>query len=155
MCTRTPARPDPAGLACGYAKNPPIADLAQFDWVVLEPGHANATDVRSLRQAGAEPFAYLSIGEFAGDAAALKQAGLGAAASPVANKAWGSQVMDLASPIWRRHLLERAAELAKAGYTGLFLDTLDSFQLVAGNHRETQGLALNSLLAEASQPAGS
>ncbi len=138
----------PASVAFWYAEKPPIAELAQFDWVVLEPGHADAAAVRSLRQAGAEPFAYLSIGEFAGDAAALAQAGLSAGASPVANKAWGSQVMDLASPVWREHLLGRAAELAKAGYTGLFLDTLDSFQLVAQDQRETQRLALKSLLAE-------
>ncbi|KTT59088.1 PbsX family transcriptional regulator [Pseudomonas oryzihabitans] len=145
----------PASVAFWYAEKPPIPELSQFDWVVLEPGHASAADVHSLRQAGAEPFAYLSIGEFAGDAAALKQAGLSAAASPVANKAWGSQVMDLASPVWRRHLLERAAELAKAGYTGLFLDTLDSFQLVAKDQQETQRLALKSLLAELhrSQPS--
>ncbi len=138
----------PASVAFWYAEKPPVAELAQFDWVVLEPGHASAADVRALRDGGAQPFAYLSIGEFAGDAAALEKAGLSAGASPVANKAWGSQVMNLATPVWRAHLLERAAQLAKAGYTGLFLDTLDSFQLVAEDQRETQRLALKSLLAE-------
>lgn len=138
----------PASVAFWYAEKPPVAELAQFDWVVLEPGHASAADVRALHDGGAQPFAYLSIGEFAGDAAALEKAGLSAGASPVANKAWGSQVMNLASPVWRTHLLERAAQLAKAGYTGLFLDTLDSFQLVAEDQRETQRLALKSLLAE-------
>ncbi len=64
-----------ASVAFWYAEEPPVAELAQFDWVVLEPGHANAADVRALHDGGAQPFAYLSIGEFAGDAAALEKAG--------------------------------------------------------------------------------
>lgn len=67
------------------------------------------------------------------------------------NEAWSSQVMLLTSPAWRRHLLRRAQELANQGYAGLFLDTLDSFQLMPEGAREAQRLALRDFLAELSQ----
>ncbi len=56
--------------------------------------------------------------------------------------------MDLAAPSWRAYLLKRAAELRKQGYAGLFLDTLDSFQLQAEERREGQRRALASFLAQ-------
>ncbi|MDP1315231.1 endo alpha-1,4 polygalactosaminidase, partial [Klebsiella pneumoniae] len=77
-----------------------------------------------------QPFAYVSIGEFDGNKAELAKAGLTKAVTPVRNDSWNSQVMDLTSPAWREHLLGRAKELEGQGYAGLFLDTLDSFQLL-------------------------
>jgi len=125
-----------------------LAELSQFDWVVLEAGHASARDVAYLRAQGSTPFAYLSVGEFDGSAKDLHRQGLSQGASQTRNSAWDSQVMDLAAPAWRQHLLARAAELRKQGYAGLFLDTLDSFQLQPQARREGQRQALASLLAQ-------
>lgn len=105
-------------------------------------------DVGYLKEQGSTPFAYLSVGEFDGDAAAIADSGLARGKSAVRNQAWNSQVMDLAAPSWRAHLLKRAAELRKQGYAGLFLDTLDSFQLQAEERREGQRRALASFLAQ-------
>lgn len=138
----------PSSVAFWYAEQPPLAELSQFDWVVLEPGHADAADIAYLKAQGSTPFAYLSVGEFDGDTAELAGAGLEEGASAVRNDAWHSQVMDLSSSVWREHLFSRAAELRRQGYAGLFLDTLDSFQLQSEDRHEPQRQALVSLLAE-------
>lgn len=134
----------PTSVALWYAPKPPLADLAQYEWAVLEPGHMQPADVRALRGLGGMPFAYLSVGELAGDAATLEAAGLSGAASDQRNHAWGSQVMDLTAPAWRNYLLNRAQGYQEQGYAGLFLDTLDSFQLQPAGQREQQRQALVS-----------
>ena len=68
-------------------------------------------DVGYLKEQGSTPFAYLSVGEFDGDAAAIADSGLARGKSAVRNEAWNSQVMDLAAPR-RAHLLKRAAGCA-------------------------------------------
>lgn len=149
FCTQSWAAQDrPGSVAFWYAEDAPLPELGQFDWVVVEPGHLSAADVGFLRARGAEPLAYLSVGEFDGDQAALDQQALGASASPIRNHAWDSQVMDLSAPAWRNHLFSRAAELKSQGYGGLFLDTLDSFNLQSEAARPEQKAALASLLRE-------
>lgn len=138
----------PSSVAFWYAERPPLAELSQFDWVALEAAHLKPADVGYLKEQGSTPFAYLSVGEFDGDAAAIADSGLARGKSAVRNQAWNSQVMDLAAPSWRAYLLKRAAELRKQGYAGLFLDTLDSFQLQAEERREGQRRALASFLAQ-------
>ncbi|MDN7143437.1 bifunctional glycoside hydrolase 114/ polysaccharide deacetylase family protein [Pseudomonas sp. JQ170] len=138
----------PASVAFWYADNPPLPELAQFDWTVVEPGHLTSADVETLRRLGSQPFAYLSIGEFDGDRAALQRNALTQAASAMRNQAWNSQVMDLTTDAWREHLFKRAAALKAQGYSGLFLDTLDSFQLLPKADQEAQRKALASLLRE-------
>lgn len=136
----------PGSVALWYAAQPPLPELAQFDWVVLESGHASPADVKFLREQGSEPFAYLSIGELDGESGTLEQA-----VSSVRNEAWNSQVMDLTSAAWRNHIFKRAAELRGQGYAGLFLDTLDSFLLLPEEQRESQRQALATLLRELKQ----
>lgn len=138
----------PSSVAFWYADEPPISELAQFDWAVVEPGHMTASDVKTLRKLGSEPFAYVSVGEFDGSKADITKAGLDKAVSPVRNDSWNSQVMDLTAPAWREHLLRRAKQLQAQGYGGLFLDTLDSFTLLPEKSREAQRAGLASFLRE-------
>lgn len=147
LSSATAASP-PTSVAFWYAEKPPLAELAQFDWVVLEPEHASVKDVAYLKAQGSTAFAYLSIGEFDGDSAAIARHGLGSAASDVRNEAWDSQVMDLAAPAWRQRVFERAARLREQGYAGLFLDTLDSFNLQDEALHQAQRKALQTLLAD-------
>lgn len=142
------ALPQPASVAFWYADQPPLSELAQFEWSVVEPGHMTPGDVKTLRELGSHPFAYVSVGEFDGNKAEIDKAGLRQAISPVRNDSWNSQVMDLTAPAWREHLLGRAKALQAQGYDGLFLDTLDSFQLLPEGAREAQRVALASLLRE-------
>ncbi len=98
----------PSSVVFWYAERPPLAELSQFDWVVLEAAHLKPADVGYLKEQGSTPFAYLSVGEFDGDAAAIADSGLARGKSAVRNQAWNSRVMDLAAPSWRAHLLKRA-----------------------------------------------
>lgn len=142
------AEPAPRSVAFWYADNPPLQELAQFEWAVVESGHVSTADVARIRQLGSQPFAYLSVGEFDGDRGSLTELGLDKGASAKRNKAWNSQVMDLTSPQWRNHLFERAHQLQAQGYAGLFLDTLDSFQLLPPSQWPGQQTALASFLRE-------
>ncbi|MBZ9783329.1 bifunctional glycoside hydrolase 114/ polysaccharide deacetylase family protein [Pseudomonas sp. REP124] len=142
------ALPSPSSVTFWYADEPPLAELAQFEWAVVEPGHMTPADVKSLRKMGSEPFAYLSVGEFDGSKAEITKAGLTKAVSPMRNDSWNSQVMDLTAPAWREHLLGRAKQLQAQGYGGLFLDTLDSFTLLPKASQEAQRAGLASFLRE-------
>ncbi len=64
-----PALPQglPAGRPAwrsGTPSWPPLAELSQFDWVVLEAAHLKPADVGYLKEQGSTPFAYLSVGEW-------------------------------------------------------------------------------------------
>lgn len=59
--------------------------------------------------------------------------------------------MDISQAAWRNYLFKRAADLQAQGYSGLFLETLDSFQLLPEADREPQRLALVSFLRELHQ----
>jgi len=82
------APPAPASVGFWYAERPPLEELAQFEWAVVEPGHMSTADVATLRKLGSQPFAYLSVGEFDGDRAALDKQALTQGASAIRNKAW-------------------------------------------------------------------
>ncbi|WP_371917425.1 endo alpha-1,4 polygalactosaminidase [Pseudomonas sp. M30-35] len=141
-------QPAPKSVAFWYAASPPLAELAQFDWSVVEPVHLSHDDVNYLRAQGSQPFAYLSVGEFDGDLKQLQNQSLQAGASPTRNDAWQSQVMRLSSDVWRNHLLQRAKALKAQGYSGLFLDTLDSFQLLPKDQQEAERVALRDFLKQ-------
>ncbi|HSP32626.1 MAG TPA: endo alpha-1,4 polygalactosaminidase, partial [Halomonas sp.] len=146
-----PSKPAPASVAFWYADKPPLGELAQFDWVVFEPEHMTPADVSFVVQQGSQPFAYLSIGELADHQAQSDPELLEHAADQVRNPGWNSHVMDLTSAGWRDYIFRRAAEFEKRGYSGLFLDTLDSFTLLAEEQRPAQRDALLALLRDLHQ----
>jgi polysaccharide biosynthesis protein PelA len=120
------ARPPPS-TAFFYGTPVPVVELSKFKRVVVEA--ENLADLDGLRIAGAEVFAYLSVGEAEGWRASSR------ALPPDlflgGNAAWDSRVADLTQPGWRKYLIEqRMAMLWESGYTSFFLDTLDSYQMV-------------------------
>ncbi|WP_339844556.1 bifunctional glycoside hydrolase 114/ polysaccharide deacetylase family protein [uncultured Halopseudomonas sp.] len=141
----------PASVAFWYAERPPLSELSQFDWIVFEPAHLTAADVRFVVSQGSKPFAYLSVGELDEYQAQLDPDLRDEAASEERNDSWNSSVMDLTSDRWKNHLLERASDYADLGYSGLFLDTMDSFTLLPEDQREAQRKALLATLQEINQ----
>ncbi len=135
----------PASIGFWYGDRPPLSELVQFDWLVVEPEHFKAEDVSFIRSQGSQPFAYLSVGEL-DPHDADKNPELREYASSTRNAAWDSQVMDLTVPGWRDHLMAEAGNFYEQGYTGLFLDTLDSFTLLPEAERKAQRDALVELL---------
>ena len=134
----------PGSVAVFYGAEPPWPELAQFDWVVLEPSHATPEGLTILHKDGSQAFAYMALGELLDEEAA------GLAQHPDwalgRNSAWASKVMDLASPGWQAHLLQQARNYQAQGYQGLFLDTLDSFQLLPEAERPAQLAGLKQLI---------
>ncbi|MEO5658693.1 MAG: endo alpha-1,4 polygalactosaminidase [Polaromonas sp.] len=123
----------PPSTAFFYGSPVPNVALSKFERVVVEA--ENIDDLGDLRIAGSDVFAYVSVGEAEGwraTARALpKEMFLGD------NAAWQSRIANLTQPNWRRYLIEhRMAVLWALGYTGFFLDTLDSYQLVAKSRAE-------------------
>ncbi|MFO7705368.1 MAG: bifunctional glycoside hydrolase 114/ polysaccharide deacetylase family protein, partial [Halopseudomonas sp.] len=138
----------PASVAFWYAEQPPLGELVQFDWVVFEPKHLTSADVHFVLEQGSVPFAYMSIGELDDSQAQSSPDLLNYTVDQARNPAWNSHVMDLTSSGWRDSLFSRAAEFEQLGYSGLFLDTLDSFTLIAEAQRPAQRDALLTLLRE-------
>jgi hypothetical protein len=109
-----------------YGAQVPVTALAQFDRVVVEADQI--LDLPPLRAAGADIFAYVSVGEAEGWRASTRS--LPPELFLGSNGSWQSRIADLTHPGWRRYLLdERMAGLWAAGYRAFFLDTLDSYRM--------------------------
>ncbi len=117
-------------IAFYYGPNPPAAELAQFDAAVIEPDHGFTPPAPSSGDARPVWYAYVSVGEVHPSRpyySAMPPAWLHGA-----NDVWQSTIVDQASPGWPDFVVNRiVAPLWRQGYRGFFLDTLDSYQLVA------------------------
>lgn len=105
-----------------YGSDVPVTELGLYDRVVIDARTASPKHREALANT-TELFCYLSIGETERSEAVNRKLIVGS------NPGWDSNVMDVTSKHWRRALVKRAGELAKLGCEGLFLDTLDSYQL--------------------------
>ncbi|MGO4999560.1 endo alpha-1,4 polygalactosaminidase [Oceanisphaera sp. W20_SRM_FM3] len=117
----------PKSIAFYYNSIDSVCELMIYDRVVVTPNVISQQQIASLHQAGTQVFAYLSIGEY--DGKTLPQSLT--EVSPVQNVSWQSHVMDLSAVEWQEHIAALAAEYLRQGFDGLFLDTLDSYQLFA------------------------
>ncbi len=119
-----------------YSPTPQPADLAAFDYCILDP--AAKIDLAPGQALGHTYFAYVSAVE-------ARPASLNASAAaqrevPVVgkNSAWQSLLLDVENPHWLPMMLEVVVPAALAkGYDGIFLDTLDSAQLLPGFSEKT------------------
>lgn len=162
LAAQAATAPTPS-IAFYYGKDQPWDELAAFDLVVVEPGNTRLPVVRpDVPNKGpgwlgqrTELIAYVSVGELHPTRAYFKE--LPAAWRAGANTAWGSIVVDQAQPDWPRWFVEHAiTPLWQAGYRGFFLDTLDSFNIVARTDaersRQAEGLARTIRAIKAAHP---
>ena len=143
------AFPDSPSTAFYYGAAPPVKTLGLYDWVVIDAGNAEGSNWQPLARESLV-HCYLSVGESQGERAAQHRALIVGD-----NPGWQSKVMDVAHPGWRDALILEAQQLAAAGCEGLFLDTLDSYQLAFEERdwpRAEQGLADIVLALHAAQP---
>ena len=116
-----------------YGDRVPVDRLSHFDVVVVEP---DATfEPREHAAAGPQWFAYVSVGEVLSNRAyfsAIPRRWLTGR-----NKEWDSAIVDQSARGWPAFFVNRViAPLAKRGFRGFFLDTLDSYQLIARNEHD-------------------
>ena len=140
---------DPPALAIYYGARIPVDDLRAFDWAVLEPAHALEQDphiVKTLAP-GTLAIAYVSLGEVQPSRPYFPD--IPKAWLPATNRQWGSHIIDQAAQGWPQFVQSRMIQpLWDAGFRAFFLDTLDSYQLLAQTpaERARQADALRSTL---------
>ncbi len=142
-----PASIRDTSVAVFYDANPPIEILSQFDRLILESANIKPTDLQALTANGATTYAYFSIGEVGPDRVYSEPVNEQWVAS--VNSAWNSRVMDLTSAGWQQFVIRRIDELVAQGFDGVFLDTMDSFQLISTDDtvRQNQQQALAGIIA--------
>lgn len=126
-----------------YANNLPLDLLATYMRVVVEPDNVSADELRYLKQKGVEVYAYFSVGEVGPERPWQKE--LKPAWKLGKNPGWNSDVMDMTDVGWRNYVIQKRLQALKnRGYDNFFLDTLDSYQLVAktpaAQQKQQQGL---------------
>jgi nucleoside-diphosphate-sugar epimerase len=141
LAAALPAAGAPPAVAFYYGAAPPLAELAAFDAVVLEPAQ-----LPGAAPAGKDTlwFAYVSVGEV--ERSRPYFGALPAAWQIGRNPAFDSIVVDQAQPEWPAFFAERVVRpLWERGWRGFFLDTLDSYHLEAKTQearaRQEAGLA--------------
>lgn len=103
-------------------------ELRIYDAVIVEADHTDFALVPVSLQN--KLYAYTSLGEVG--PAKPYASSVPATAKLARNPAWSSDVMDQTSPVWRAFFLEKIiAPLWQRGFRGIFIDTLDSYQLAA------------------------
>jgi polysaccharide biosynthesis protein PelA len=128
-------------IAFYYGNAPVVSDLSRFDMAVLEPDNGFA--MPRAPASGTRWIAYVSVGEVSPSrdyyAAIPKSWIIGR------NDEWQSDIIDQGNPDWPSFFVQHViAPLSRKGYSGFFLDTLDSYQSVASDHsrrsRSQQGM---------------
>lgn len=132
-----------------YGPDIPWEALGAFDVAVVEPGHVGANGWAHRLNPDTLVAAYISVGEVHPTRPYFAQ--LRPEWRLGENTAWGSVVVDQAAPGWNAFYLAQVIKpLWDRGFRAFFLDTLDSFNLVAktpeAQQRQAAGLA--SLIRE-------
>ncbi|MER1941328.1 endo alpha-1,4 polygalactosaminidase [Castellaniella sp. FW104-16D08] len=131
---------DISSIVFYYGSDTPVQALSRFAVAVLEP---DAHPKGPPHQGTTRWLAYVSVGEVLDSRPYYSRMPqtwhLGK------NDVWHSVVVDQSAPDWPKFLVNQVATpLWRQGYQGLFLDTLDSYQLVSKDpavlERQRQGL---------------
>ncbi len=114
--------------AAFFYGTPFIPELRIYDAIIVEPDQPDFASVPANLQN--KLYAYTSLGEVGADKPYAKD--VPAAAKLTRNPAWSSDVMDQTSQTWQQFYVNKiVAQLWAKGFRGIFIDTLDSYQLAA------------------------
>jgi polysaccharide biosynthesis protein PelA len=91
--------------------------LAGYQRVVLQPGAYPSEQLAWLCDHGVQPLGYLSLSEDHGGPAPWQR--------DRRNPDWGGAYVHVDHPGWVAHVVDQAQAARHAGYTGLFLDSLN------------------------------
>lgn len=114
-------------IAFHYGAQPPVSELQSFDRVVVDP---DSDVIPSKLSSHTKWMAYISVGEVEPNRAYAKSIPhewlIGT------NNVWQAAVVDQSALDWPSFYVKNVvAPLWERGFRGFFLDTLDSYQLVA------------------------
>jgi polysaccharide biosynthesis protein PelA len=124
-----PANGNPT-FAFYYGRDIPWEVLGGFDVAVVEPGNVGVAGWSHRLNPNTTVAAYIAVGEVHPTRSYFKQ--MRPEWTLGENKDWGSIVVDQAAPGWSAFYLAQVIKpLWLQGYRAFFLDTLDSFYLIA------------------------
>ncbi len=113
-----------------YSSNLDPAVVQKYTVSIISPD-ADLSRI-NLGQPGKKIYGYLSIGEVAPDAPYLNDVMRQEFDVQHKNKNWGSFIMDVSDARWQSYVVDNLAlEISKKGFSGFFLDTIDSHQILA------------------------
>ncbi len=132
---RAPWSAESTRFCINYSLTPDAGDLQQYDLCIVA---VNAQlELAPMRTMGCEMLAYASLVEVRPGTPEAEAAAKLGIPTVGANDAWQSSVLDVTHPAWPQWVLETLARPAwKRGFHGLFLDTLDSVELITRLHPE-------------------
>ena len=100
------------------------AHLGDYDLGIVQPNTLSIPALKKLVSSGKRLVAYITVGESDGPSLGLpKEWVLGT------NENWGSKFVDANQIGWQDRVLERATDIMSFGFSGFFLDTLDTVDL--------------------------
>jgi polysaccharide biosynthesis protein PelA len=137
-------------IAFHYGKRVSLDAFRAFDVVVVDPDHGHDPKAyKAHPEQRSELFAYVALGEVHPDR------GYAGAIAPGwligQNKDWHSRIIDQTQSRWPAFVMQQIVEpLWQKGYRGLFLDTLDSWQLLDADKtdKSAQAQALGALILQ-------
>ncbi|MFP3425004.1 endo alpha-1,4 polygalactosaminidase [Pseudoalteromonas sp. SIMBA_162] len=136
------AKPVNNSLAFYYSAPMPLAEMTFYSRVVVQPELVTEHELNWFKERNIAVYAYLSIGE------SYNKSDY----SLTTNPNWNSYISDLTSTQWQQQLNSSAVILKERGFSGLFLDTLDSYQLLdnARYDKSAQQAGLVSIIKDLS-----
>ena len=118
-----------ATFCINYSATPEVAALRDFDFSILSP--EARVDVAALQRSGHRSYAYLSVVEVAKDAPYRAELATRHVALLGKNEVWLGDLADVSLPAWADFVVNTlAVRAAQKGFTGFFLDTADSLELL-------------------------
>ena len=134
--------PPPKSIAFYYHQIDSVRELLIYDRVVVNASALTARQLTQLKHANVEVYAYLSIGELSHipEYSSLENHVL------KKNSHWQSHIMDMNATSWQHYLLDLATDFKIKGFDGIFLDTLDSYQMIDKSDKNAQLAGLLSTL---------
>lgn len=132
-------------LYLNYSAKPEPRDLTVFDVCILEP--ESEADLGPGHKVGNTFLAYVSAVEVRPGTPAARSIQQRKIPLLGRNETWGTDLVDVTDPEWERLLLDTLAGSAIAkGYDGVFLDTLDSVELISRKSPEKATACRESLV---------
>ncbi|AEH51540.1 endo alpha-1,4 polygalactosaminidase [Pseudothermotoga thermarum] len=134
----------PRSVAFLYHGKPSESAYRYFDWIVVDPNDLETEDFVRRKNL---VFAYLNVGEAEKLSPSLnRQWVIGR------NDLWNSYIMDIRVREYREYLFRKIErEIVPKKFAGIFLDTLDSYQLVLkGKDAEEYEIALADFIIQLS-----
>ena len=118
-------------LYVDYSLKPRVQRLTRPTLCILDP-HAEV-DIPASHEQGHRLLAYVSLVEVAQGSLVDGLAQRHGLVTIGTNKDWNSHLLDILNPAWADFIIEQCAAPALAkGYDGLFFDTMDSVERLAG-----------------------